>query len=755
MPRAVPLQSSFSGGEFSPLVHGRVDADRYKTGLGLCLNWIPTVQGPLVRRSGTYFVEEVKNSAKKTRLVRFEFSTTQAYILEFGDLYVRFYKDNGRIESPPGTPVEVTTTYVEADLFALKFTQSADVLYITHPSYAPRKLTRTSHTSWTLTTIDFLDGPYLATNTTATTITPSAATGAGITLTASAALFASTDVGRLIRLKEGSVWGYVKITAFTDTTHVTADVKSTLTNTSAKATWRLGEWSTTTGFPGAVVFYEDRLVFATTQRIDGSKTGDYENFAPTATDGTVAADNAVAFTLNSNDVQVIRWLTSDERGLLVGTVAGEWVVRPSSNAEALSPTNVSAKQTGSCGSANVAPVQVGKATLFVQRAGKKVRELSYAYEVDGFRAPDLTILANTVTGTGLVELAYQKEPQPIVWGVRSDGQLAALTYEREADELRAGWHRHVLGGVSSTAGAAALVESAAVIPSADGTRDELWLVVNRRINGATERYIEYMTQLFQDQDQQDAFFVDSGLTYDVPKTVTDITEANPPVVTSAGHGFSNGDSIRFVGVSGLLDSTGVSVVNDRFFTIANVAANTFELQGENFTTATAYVSGGEARKRVASVSGLDHLEGQTVAILGDGAVQPSQVVASGAVTLAVAASVVQAGLPFTSQGQRLRDEAGAADGTALTKIRRINEVGVLLYRSLGLEVGMSFTALDEVNFRDADDPMDSAPPLFSGVKRLRVEASYDTENEFCFQVAQPVPCTLLAIAPRVVTQDGA
>jgi hypothetical protein len=142
MPKVAPLQSNFNGGEFSPLLYGRVDTDRYGTGLATCLNYKPTIQGGLIRRPGSYYVAEVKDSTKATRLVEFEFSTTQAYIIEFGDQYFRFYRNHGQI----GAPYEIASPYLEADLFDLRFTQSADVLYITHPDYEPRKLSRTGHT---------------------------------------------------------------------------------------------------------------------------------------------------------------------------------------------------------------------------------------------------------------------------------------------------------------------------------------------------------------------------------------------------------------------------------------------------------------------------------------------------------------------------------------------------------------------------------------------------------------------------------
>lgn len=684
MAKVSPFQGNFNGGEFSPLLYGRVDAERYQTGLATCLNYIPTIQGGLTRRGGTYYAAATKTAAEEARLVRFEFSTTQAYILEFGDQYIRFYRDHAQIDSG-GSPYEIVTPYLEADLFQLRFTQSADVLYIVHPSYAPRKLTRTGHTAWTLSTISFLDGPYFSTNTTATTLTPSAATGTGVTLTASAVTgingdtgFAATDVGRSIRLREGTTWGWVTITGWTSTTVVTVTVNSTLTNTNAKSTWRLGLWSGTTGYPDAVVFHEDRLVFAgatdSPQRIDGSNTGDYENFAPTDADGTVTDARAFGFTLNSNTVNAIQWMAPDERGLMVGTAGGEWMVRPSLQSEALSPTNVAAKQSTAYGAANVQAVSAGRAAIYVQRSGLKLRELRYFASEEGLDAPDLTLLAEHITVGGIKELARQAEPQSIVWAVRNDGTLVGATYERDADALRVGWHRHTLGGVGDASGGAPVVESAAVIPAPDGSKDELWLLVKRYINGATVRYVEYVTPIFtDDMDQEDAYFVDGGLSYD------------------------------------------------------GAATDTF--------------------------SGLDHLEGETLTVLADGAVHPPVTVASGAITLNYEASVVHVGYAYNSDGELLRLEAGAQDGTAMGKTRRIHRVGMLLHRSLGLSIGMSFDALDTITFRTSADTDDEAVPLFSGIHSAPVEARYDFDNQFCWRQNQPLPGTILAVMPQMVVQD--
>ena len=158
MPIVFQTQNSFTAGELSEKMDGRVDFAKYSSGLSTLENMIVLPQGGVTKRGGTKYINSGKTNTSKVRLVSFEFSVTQAYILEFGHQYIRFYKDQGIIESG-GSPVEVATTYTEAELFDLQFTQSADTLYIVHKDHAPATLTRSSHTSWSLANISFTAAP--------------------------------------------------------------------------------------------------------------------------------------------------------------------------------------------------------------------------------------------------------------------------------------------------------------------------------------------------------------------------------------------------------------------------------------------------------------------------------------------------------------------------------------------------------------------------------------------------------------------
>jgi len=762
MAKVAAIQNNFNGGEVSPLVYGRPDLDKYGTGLKTCLNFIPLLQGPAERRPGTKHIVEVSDSSKATRLVRFEFSTEQAYILEFGDLYVRFIKDRGQIESG-GSPVELVTTYAEADLFELQFSQSADVLYVTHPDYPPRKIERASDTSWSITDITFIDGPYFNINTETTTLGLSGTSGS-VTVTASAVTginndtgFQTTDVGRLIRWEDAAGnWTYLTITAHTSTTVVTATIDGpNASATTATTEWRLGIWSETTGYPATSTFHQNRLCFAgatdTPQRADLSVTGDFENFAPTDPDGTVTDDKGATTTLSADTVNAIRWMADDEKGLVVGTVGGEWVIRPDDNGGRLTPNNIQATRSSAFGSANLRPARVGRALVFVQNSLRKIRELAYVFEDDGFRAPDMTLIAEHITRTGVVQMAYQGEPQSIVWICLTDGTLVGMTYDRDQKIL--GFHRHVVGGYSDAYNTTqAKVESVAVIPNAEGTADELYLIVNRYINGGTKRYIEYMKPFWDDtNNQEDAFFVDSGLTLDSPSTITGITQANPGVVTSASHPFSDGAIIRITGV------TGMTEVNGKVYKVANKTTNTFELNDRddnniNTTNFTAYQTGGEVRERVTSISGLSHLEGQTVSICSEGAAGGTATVSSGAITV-TETSKAHVGLAYNSDLQTLRYEVGAANGTAQGKLQRIHRLIIRFYQTLGGKVGQTFSDLNPLVFRKGGDSMDTAVPLFDGDVEVEWDAEYSSEALICVRQDQPLPMTVEAFMPQLDTQD--
>ena len=737
MARVAAQLTNFTAGELSPRLDGRNDLSKYPAGCKTLENIVIYPHGAAARRPGTQFIAEVKTSSAKTRLIPFEFSTTQTYILEFGNQYMRVYKDKGQVLSG-GSAFEISTPYLTAELFDIKFAQSADVMYITHPSHATRKLSRTGHTSWTLTTVDFTNGPYLDTNTSTTTITASASTvGTGRTFTASASTFVSTDVGRLIRFRDG----HAKVTGFTDATIVTVEILVDTGSASASTDWSLGAFSDTTGHPSCVTFFEQRLVFAATlnnpQTIYFSKSGDYENMDANI-GGTVADDDAIVYTIASNQVNAIRFL-SPTRTLIIGTAGGEFAVYGGGDNDAITPTNIIIKKQSNYGGANVDAVPVANATLFLQRAKRKIRELAYNFDVDGYVAPDLTILAEHITQGGITQMAYQEEPLSIIYAVREDGELVAVTYQR--DQQVVAWHRHIFGGAFGTG--KAVCESIAVIPT-DLDEYEVYVIIKRTINGATKRYVEVLNPFdFTETDNTSFNFLDSQLNYDgVSSTLNgNISNTATTVVVADGTNFNSSGKIK-IGKE-IISYTGKSTNNLTGCT-----------RGQNLTTAAAHTSGATVDQVVETLSGLTHLEGQTVSILADGATHPTKTVSSGAIGLDRAAKKVKIGLPYTSLLQTMRIDAGSQNGTSQGKTKRIYEITLRLFETVGVEVGPDLNNLERIPFRTSADPMNEGIPPFTGDKEVEFRGNYDTDGFIFVRQTQPLPLTILSLYPRLVTNDG-
>ena len=737
MARVAAQLSNFTAGELSPRLDGRNDLAKYSAGCQTVENMVIYPHGAAARRPGTQYVAEVKSSAAKTRLIPFEFSTTQTYILELGNEYIRFYRDNGQILSG-GSAYEISSPYLTAELFDIKFAQSADVMYITHPSHKTRKLSRTGHTSWTLAEVDFVNGPYLDTNSSTTTITASAHTvGTGRTFTASASTFVSTDVGRLVRFRDG----YANITGFTSATVVTVEILKDTGSTSGSTDWSLGAFSSTTGHPSCVSFFEQRLVFAATlnnpQTVYFSKSGDYENMDANI-GGTVADDDAIIYTIASNQVNAIRFMAAG-RTLIIGTAGGEFTVSGGGDNDAVTPTNIMIKKQSNHGAANTDAIAVANATLFLQRAKRKIRELAYNFDVDGYVAPDLTILAEHITEGGIIEMAYQEEPLAIIWCVRNDGELIALTYQREQEVVA--WHRHVFGGAFGSG--KAVCESVAVIPTED-SEYELYMIIKRTINGSTTRYVEYLNTFDFDQTDNTSFnFLDSQLNYsgatstlngDISNSATTVTVTSGTDFTSSGKIKIGGEIITYTGKS-TNDLTGCT-------------------RGTEGTSAAAHTSGATVKQVVNAVSGLNHLEGQTVSILSDGATHPDKTVSSNTVTLDRFSNSVKIGLSYTSILKTMRIDAGAQNGTSQAKTKRIYEVTARLFESVGVEIGPDLDNMERVPFRTSADPMDQGIPPFTGDKEVEFRGNYDTDGFMIVRQTQPLPLTILSLYPRLVTNDG-
>jgi len=504
MPRATPILTSFAGGELSPLLGGRTDLGRYFTACAVMENFLALPQGPAVRRPGTVFAGYSRDDrTARVRLVPFVFGGQDAYVLELTDGRMRVWRQRAQVLAGD-QPYEVATPWREEHLAGLQWAQSGDVLIVTHAEVPPQKLARYGHGDWRLAVLQTADGPYAPSENVSGTITPSAISGA-VTLTASVDVFRAAMVGQPFRLYRQwladdvpqSGWRWLRITAVINARTADAEVQGEdLKNTDPATDWRLPAWGGERGWPRALCYHEQRLFFAGSpaqpQTLWASRSGLYKDFGVA---DEVADDDALSYTIAANQVNAILWLRSANT-LLAGTSAGEWAIAGSTASEALTPTSVAVRQQSSHGSAPVAPVQIGRSVLFVQRGGVRLRELAYSFQEDGYTAPDVTVQAEHVLRPGGVrDMAWQAAPHAVLWlclnpnpGTQEGGgELVGLTYEK--DQQVYGFHRHPTGppdgSLGPIGGSSALhrVESLCVIPTPDGTDDDLWLVVRRPLGG--------------------------------------------------------------------------------------------------------------------------------------------------------------------------------------------------------------------------------------------------------------------------------
>lgn len=803
MARIAHIQSSFASGELSPRFRGRVDMAQYRNGLALCENMLVLRHGCVARRPGLRFVAETKDALADAaaRLLPFVFGPNQAYVLELGAGYARFFADRGalaveptpaavangdfalpggwidasqsgatatvdagaqRLVLTPGAaatasarqqiaalvpgrehvlhvsvergpvrlafgasagsaeladrrelaagehlvafvptaasawlaidaaagaavprrvrrvafhapgPLEIPLPYAAGDLEALMSAQTADVMYLVHDAHPPRRLARFGHRSWSSTEAPTRDGPYLSENgDDAHTVAPAATSGLGVGLVSSKDLFRADDVGRSVRLKHAAKWGWGRVSAVHSPVSASVDIVSAFGGTDPVPAWRLGAWGGPRGWPRAVAFHQQRLFFAGSanqpQTVWASRPADFADFAPTvAADGNpdehISTDECgLAYTVASDQVAAIQWL-APLRDLMIGTGGGEFRLSGGED-RALAPGNAQIRHESAHGSARIKPVRAANALLFVHRARRKIRELAFNADVDGYSSPDATLVSEHLTAPGIREIAWQQEPEGLLWLCTADGGLACLTFERSQQMLA--WHRHSTDGK---------VRSLACVPGGADESDRLWMLVRRRVGEADRTYVEFLERVAEAR-REDAFLVDSGLSY-----------GGPPAAT---------------------------------------------------------------------VSGLGHLAGRTVEVLADGAAHPPCLVdAAGRLALARPAATVQAGLGYVSAIETLPPEQAALVGTAQTKTKRIHAAAVRLLASAAPEISAPGGPPVAAAHRPPATPMGRPAPLLTGDVEVEFPGGYEADGRIRVEQRQPLPLTVLATVVKLYVSDG-
>lgn len=815
------IQPSFAGGEIGPSLYGRVDMAKYAVALRKCRNFIVRQYGGVENRPGTRFVAPAKYSDRKCRLIPFQFSTVQTYALEFGHNYMRVFKDGAQVlVSGTSTVYELATPYNESDLFALKFTQSADVLTIVHQSYPPMELRRYAHDNWQIVQVETKNGPFEDINVNeAIKVYSSGSTGT-VTLTANSAIFGAEQVGKLFYLEQTAVdsvpvWETSKTTVVNDIRRAdsnyyranTAGKTGTLRPShtegmswdgwggtgdsatgvqweylhsgfgiarinsvssdglSAQATvisyipnqvlgaanasykWARFAWNSVNGYPGTVVYYQQRLFFAASkqypQTIWASRTGDYKDFGK---NNPLQDDDRIIYTYAGRQVNEIRHLI-DVGSLVVLTSGGEYVVTGDQN-KVLTPSSFALSSQGSNGASNVPPIAVANIALFVQEKGSVVRDLAYSFDVDGYQGNDLTILANHLfQKRRIIDWSFTTVPYSAAWAVRDDGMLLVLTYLREQQVFA--WSPQPTDG---------LFESTCAI--SEGNEDAVYFVINRTINGQPARYIERLSSRLFISDE-DAFFVDSGLSYDGRNTsgarAVSITGGSgawsyqqPYTLTITG---SNYFVSSDVGAQIQIPYTEVEdgeVINKELrLDVQSVTSGTAVVVTANRDVPAALRNTATTNWQLArkTFSGLSHLEGQTVNVLSDGSVEPQKVVTGGAVTLESPGAVVHIGLPINAEFETLDININGQE-TLLDKKKLVNSVSLVVNASRGIFAGVDAGHLYEYpqrEFEFYDGPVDDA----TGVVEVKLDANWDKNGRVYIRQTDPLPLSVLAVIPRV------
>ena len=490
-------------------------------------------------------------------------------------------------------------------------------------------------------------------------------------------------------------------------------------------------------YPAAVAYFQQRLCFACTtnnpEKVWMSQTGNYHNFT---THKPLQDDDAISFTCAGEEVNAVRHLIGINKSLAIFTSGGDFTL---SGDAPITPTSINPLPNGREGAGYSRPMRVRNSIIYLQARGSVLSDYQYDLNADGFVGADLTIFsAHLFDGYQIGDMDFAAIPNRVGWAVRSDGVLLGLTYVREQEV--AAWHRHDTDGT---------FENIVALP--EGTEDAVYVVVKRTIGGVTKRYIERFATRKVTDIKLDAFFVDCGLSYNG----TNLT-ATTMTLTAPGGAWTVNDSLTLTASASVF--TAADVGNSIVETIGGVL---LELRIIAYTSGTVVtvqplqdvplafqgVATAVWSRAVDEVAGLTHLEGKTVAILGDGSKEEPQVVTAGKVTLSRPYTVIHVGLPYTAQLESLNLE-NAQTGTYIERQKLIKNVTVLVDASRGFKAGTSFDAgtLYEAKWRTTEDYGDPTR-LRSGPVDVALDSTWDDNGHWCIEQSDPLPLAVLAVAP--------
>ena len=659
----------------------------------------------------------------------------------------------------------VTSTYDRDDLSGLTgYSQSLDVVYLPHPGYAPRTLTRTTHTSWALASITFepdiaaptnlvhngsngttsewvvtsvKEDTYeesVATNTVGTST--EATEDAPITLTWTAD--AEAVEYNVYKYRNGLA-GWIGTAG--ETTFIDDGIEA---DTTDNPPVNRSLFTSTDNYPSTSLFYQDRLVLGRDGSVYTSQVSNYTNFTFSP---LLFVDDAVTFAIKAKQTNILKHMV--EAGtLILFTNSGVYVAQ-GDGAGILTPNDVNLKRISENGSNGLRPIVIGSDPIYVSERGTSVLGLGQG------DTPNLsTFASHLLRGYTIVDWAFQNTPDSTVWMVRSDGTMLGMTYIREHGIV--GWHRHDTDG---------LVERVTTVP--EGTRDAVYIVVKRTINGRTVRYIERLHDRYYGTDIRDAKFMDCSLTYDGRNT----NELDKVTLTGGTGDWDTDQDLTLTSDSGIFASTDVGnaihlededqTAFVRLTIKSYTSANSVTVRGDR-DIPEALQSEPSWRWVEAKdvISGLWHLEGEDVSVIADGYVKASPnnpsftttvTVENGSITLSEPYGVVHVGLPYVSDVKTLPIDT--QNGKLSNQMKLVSRVIVKLDESRGVFVGESFpddegtSKLQEIKARSTSDSTDEPPPLISDTRSVDISSTLNLGGQVVLREVDPLPMTILSISP--------
>jgi len=781
MPEQNIVINNTVGGELSPRMFGRVDIPIYQKGLSLCQNFLVFPQGGASFRRGTVFVKNT-HITQKAVFIPFQFNNSQSYLLELTNLVMTIYTNNGVVTETAKTINAIT-----------KANPGVLTMSAAHGLVVGDEVQISGIDGMTE-----LNGQFFYVNSvpTTTTLTLKNIYGTAIDTTNFTTFTSGTNALRKVYKINTpypeSVLEELKFSQTGDTMFIYHNsFRTRLLTRTGETSWAftipnfgggtgLNTTNPTTQPRCGTFSVDSRHILAGTparpETVWGSKTpsqatGDtqFTNMgAPNLVDDIRVSDGFV-YTLASvsGKVDYIEWIANTPKFMVIGTQGSVRRMYGDSEGSSPTPLAVNVRPVNNFGADKAIPVSIGSSFFYIERGSQRIRNLNYDFQIDAYDTTDMNLAADHIS-RNMKQIMFQSASPDVLWGVRNDGKFIGLSYQEK--ENVAGWHRHYMGGshidsLSITQPYAKVLWLGSMNRATKA--EQIWFIVERRVNGATLRSVEYMSDepafpietdfytgnrtsdstKFADatyEIQKDSNHLDSAIMYDGTQTTGTATPSavsgNSITITASAATFTSNMVGRQIWKKYDSNGNGGGKATITGFTSSTVVTCSVI---ENFDNTNAIPSG-QWMITTNKVYGAWHLEGQTVGVLLDGAPSPDLTISAGQATLPKQASKVVLGFRYTGIVQSLNLDFGGSTGSAQNKPRKINKIYTRFLNSIGMKIGTDLYALEQIDFPKGK--LNRGTPMFSGViKKQMFDKTSDDEKKFTIMQDQPLPCTVTAM----------